>query len=34
VWEAVTRARNFAVYSPEEFMNPVFELIILLPNAV
>ncbi|HEY1743715.1 MAG TPA: type VI secretion system baseplate subunit TssK [Granulicella sp.] len=34
VWEAVMRARNFAVYSPEEFMNPVFELIILLPNAV
>ena len=34
VWEAVMRARNFAVYSPEEFMNPVFELIILLPTAV
>ncbi|OPZ80417.1 MAG: hypothetical protein BWY76_03363 [bacterium ADurb.Bin429] len=32
-WEAVTRARNLAVYSPGDFPNPQLELIILLPQA-
>ena len=32
-WEAVERARNFAVYSPSELRNPQMELIILLPKA-
>jgi type VI secretion system protein ImpJ len=30
VWEAVLRARNFAVYTPAELLNPQMELIILL----
>jgi type VI secretion system protein ImpJ len=30
VWEAVVRARNFAVYAPAEVLNPQMELIILL----
>lgn len=30
VWEAVRRARNFAVYAPSELLNPQMELIILL----
>jgi len=33
VWEAVTRARNFAVYSPGEIPNPDMELIFLFANA-
>ncbi len=32
-WEAVTRARNFAVHVPGEFINPQMELLILLPQA-
>ena len=32
-WEAVKRARNFAVHVPENFRNPNLELIILLPEA-
>ena len=32
-WEAVERARNFAVYAPAELRNPQMELIILLPKA-
>ena len=32
-WEAVERARNFAVYAPSELRNPQMELIILLPKA-
>lgn len=32
-WEAVQRARNFAVYAPAELLNPQMELIILLPRA-
>lgn len=31
VWEGVRRARNLGVYSPSEFPNPQFELLILLP---
>ncbi len=30
VWEAITRARNLAVYLPDEIMNPQMELIVLL----
>lgn len=33
-WESVQRARNFAVYAPSDFINPVMELVILLPAAV
>jgi type VI secretion system protein ImpJ len=33
VWESVLRARNFAVYTPSDFLNPQMELVILLPNA-
>ncbi len=33
VWEAITRARNFAVYVPDEIPNPVLELNILLLAA-
>ncbi len=33
-WEAVQRARNFAVYAPSELLNPSMELIILLPQAL
>jgi type VI secretion system protein ImpJ len=32
-WEAVNRARNFAVYVPSDFPNPTLELLILLPQA-
>ena len=32
-WEAVQRARNFAVYAPSDILNPQMELIILLPAA-
>ena len=32
-WEAVQRARNFAVYAPSDILNPQMELIILLPRA-
>ncbi len=32
VWEAVVRARNFAVYAPAEIPNPVMELIFLFAN--
>lgn len=32
VWEAVTRARNFAVYAPGEIPNPDMELIFLFAN--
>jgi len=31
VWEAVTRARNFATYVPADFPNPQLELVIVLP---
>ena len=33
IWQALTRARNIAVYSPEDFPNPVMELVILLPTT-
>jgi type VI secretion system protein ImpJ len=33
VWEAITRARNFAVYAPAEIPNPEMELIFLFANA-
>lgn len=32
VWEAVTRARNFAVYAPGEIPNPEMELVFLFAN--
>ena len=32
-WEAIQRARNFAVHAPSELLNPAMELIILLPAA-
>ncbi len=32
-WEAVQRARNFAVYAPSDLLNSQMELIILLPEA-
>ena len=32
VWEAVVRARNFAVYMPAEITNPDMELIFLFAN--
>lgn len=32
-WEAITRARNVAVYVPGDFPNPQMELIVLLPQA-
>ena len=32
VWEAVVRARNFAVYAPAEILNPDMELIFLFAN--
>ena len=31
-WEAVRRARNFAVYVPGDFPNPELELLILMPE--
>jgi type VI secretion system protein ImpJ len=31
-WEAVLRARNFAVYVPQDLPNPTMELIVLLPG--
>jgi type VI secretion system protein ImpJ len=33
VWEAITRARNLAVYAPDEFANLDMELLILLTGA-
>jgi type VI secretion system protein ImpJ len=33
MWQALTRARNIAVYTPEDFPNPQMELLILLPEA-
>jgi type VI secretion system protein ImpJ len=33
VWEAIQRARNFAVYAPADFLRPEMELVIMLPNA-
>jgi type VI secretion system protein ImpJ len=33
IWQALTRARNVAVYVPEDFPNPVMELVILLPTT-
>jgi type VI secretion system protein ImpJ len=33
VWEAVERARNFAVHVPGEILNPDMELIFLFANA-
>jgi type VI secretion system protein ImpJ len=30
-WEAITRARNFAAYVPDDFPNPQLELIIVFP---
>jgi type VI secretion system protein ImpJ len=30
IWESIQRARNFAVYSPSELLNPLMELVILL----
>jgi type VI secretion system protein ImpJ len=32
-WQAITRARNLAVYVPGDFPNPQMELIILLPQS-
>lgn len=32
VWEAIVRARNFAVYMPGEILNPEMELIFLFAN--
>jgi type VI secretion system protein ImpJ len=32
-WEAVLRARNFAVFVPSEFPSPTLELLILLPKT-
>jgi len=32
-WEAVQRARNFAVYAPSELLNPAMELIILFKES-
>jgi type VI secretion system protein ImpJ len=34
VWEAIVRARNFAVYMPGEIPNPELELIFLFANPV
>lgn len=31
-WEAITRARNFAAYVPDDFPNPQLELIIVFPQ--
>lgn len=31
-WEAITRARNFAAYVPDDFPNPQMELIIVFPQ--
>ncbi len=33
-WEAICRARNFAVYVPDDLPSPQLELVILLPEAV
>jgi type VI secretion system protein ImpJ len=30
IWESIQRARNFAVHSPAEILNPQMELVILL----
>lgn len=32
-WDAITRARNLAVYVPSDFPDPALELLILLPRA-
>lgn len=32
VWESVVRARNLAVYAPDELVNPQMELIVLLAS--
>jgi type VI secretion system protein ImpJ len=32
-WDAIKRARNFAVHAPSELLNPEMELVILLPTA-
>ncbi len=32
VWESLVRARNLAVYAPEEIINPQMELIVLLAH--
>jgi type VI secretion system protein ImpJ len=32
-WEAVQRARNFAVHAPSELLNPAMELLILFPES-
>jgi type VI secretion system protein ImpJ len=32
-WEAIERARNFAVYVPADFPNPQMELVVLLPGG-
>jgi type VI secretion system protein ImpJ len=32
-WEALVRARNFAVYAPSDFLRVEMELVILLPAA-
>jgi type VI secretion system protein ImpJ len=34
VWQSVLRARNFAVYAPDELLNPQMELIVLLAKPV
>lgn len=31
-WEAITRARNFAAYVPDDFPNPQLELVIVFPH--
>ena len=33
-WDHVRQGRSFAVYVPQDFLNPQMELIILLPNAI
>ena len=32
-WDHIRQGRSFAVYVPQDFLNPQMELIILLPNA-
>ena len=33
VWDSIVRARNLAVYAPDELTNPQMELVILLASA-
>lgn len=33
VWDTLVRARNLAVYVPDEILNPQMELIVLLPST-